>query len=331
MNNDKKYKGHITVLMANIIWGLNAPIAKSVLDSSITPLSLTTFRCFGAAIIFWLLSIFTKREHVCHEDLLRLFFASLFGIVLNQGTFVFGLSLTSPINASIICTMAPIVTMIVAALYLKEPVTGKKVIGIFLGATGAMLLILSGHSVTTGKAGNIWGDLLCLASQLSFAIYLTVFKDLFGRYSTVTLMKWMFIYSSICLTPFSYSDVAAINFSAVSLHVYGGIAFVVLGSTCLAYLLVMIGQQNLRPTIVSMYNYIQPIVASFIAVTIGMDTLGWSKAGAIVLVFLGVYIVTQSRSKAQMDAYILTQNRQRTEEERPEELYRKDLNQNIKS
>lgn len=321
MNNDKNYKGHVAMLTANIIWGLNAPIAKSVLDSAISPLSLTTFRFFGAAIVFWLLSIFTKREHVCHEDLLRLFFAALFGIVLNQGTFVFGLSLTSPINASIICTMAPIVTMVVAAIYLKEPITGKKVIGIFVGAIGAMLLILSGHHAVNGNVGNIWGDLLCMASQLSFAIYLTVFKGLIGRYSTVTIMKWMFIYSSICLIPFSYSDVASIDFLSIPMNVYGGIAFVVLGSTCIAYLFVLMGQQTLRPTIVSMYNYVQPIVASFLAVAIGMDTFGWPKAGAIVLVFLGVYIVTQSRSKAQMDAYKLARETKQIEEERPKRTY----------
>ena len=95
---------------------------------------------------------------------------------------------------------------------------------------------------------------------------------------------------------------ASIEFAHISTEVYAGIAFVVLGATFLAYLLVMVGQKNLRPTLVSMYNYVQPIVASAIAVAMGMDTFGWSKAGAIILVFTGVYIVTQSKSKAQLDA-----------------------------
>jgi len=321
MNNDKNYKGHMAMLAASIIWGLNSPIGKAALDFGIPPLSLTTFRFFGAAVAFWIVSLFTKKEHVKHQDLLMLFFASLFGIVLNQGTFIFGLSLTSPIDASIVTTMAPIVTMIVAAIVLKEPVTGKKVLGIFVGAIGALLLIITSQSATGGKSGSIWGDMLCLTAQLSFAIYLTVFKDLIQRYSSVTIMKWMFVYASMCFIPFSYSDVASINFSAVPLKVYGEISFVVLAATFLAYLFVMTGQKVLRPTIVSMYNYVQPIVASFVAVSVGMDTFGWPKAAAIILVFVGVFIVTQSKSKAQLDAEVLYQEIDQPEEKVKEEDY----------
>lgn len=301
--NDKHYKGHLAMLTANVIWGLNAPIGKAVLDSGISALSLTTFRMVGAAIAFWIASIFTKREHVKPEDLMLLFFAALFGIVLNQGSFIFGLSLTSPIDASIVTTTTPIVTMIVAAIYLKEPVTNKKVLGIFIGAMGALTLILSSnHASASGSSGSVWGDLLCLTAQISFAIYLTVFRNLITKYSAITIMKWMFIYASMCFIPFSYRDVAAIKFAEIQPQVYLGISFVVLGATFLSYLFVMVGQKNLRPTLVSMYNYVQPIVASFIAVAMGMDTFGWPKAGAIVLVFVGVYIVTQSKSKAQLDA-----------------------------
>ena len=67
-----------------------------------------------------------QKEHVNHQDLAKLFFAALQGIVLNQGSFIFGVSLTSPINASIVTTTTPIITMIIAAFYLKEPVTGKR-------------------------------------------------------------------------------------------------------------------------------------------------------------------------------------------------------------
>ena len=301
--NDKNYKGHLAMLTANIIWGLNAPIGKAVLDSGISALSLTTFRMVGAAVAFWIASIFTKREHVKSEDLMMLFFAALFGIVLNQGSFIFGLSLTSPIDASIVTTTTPIVTMIVAAIYLKEPVTNKKVLGIFIGAMGALTLILSSQgTASSGSSSSIWGDLLCLTAQISFAIYLTVFRNVIVKYSAITIMKWMFIYASMCFIPFSYRDVTAINFMEIKPEIYMGISFVVFGATFLSYLFVMIGQKSLRPTLVSMYNYVQPIVASFIAVAMGLDHFGWSKAGAIVLVFVGVYIVTQSKSKAQLDA-----------------------------
>ena len=299
------YKGHLAMLGANILWGLMSPVSKAVLMAGpVSALSLTTFRMVRAAVVFWLASLFTKKAHVNHQDLAKLFFAALLGIVLNQGSFIFGVSLTSPINASIVTTTTPIITMIIAAFYLKEPVTGKKVIGIFVGAAGALLLILSSQSAAagSGKSSNIWGDLLCLLAQFSFSFYFVLFKGLIGKYSPITLMKWMFTYASICTIPFSYNHIAGIDFLNLPSELYMGIIYVVLGGTFLPYLFIPIGQNLLRPTVACMYNYVQPIVASLIAVLWGMDTFGVMKGIAVALVFTGVYIVTQSKSRAQLEA-----------------------------
>lgn len=301
MSTDKNLKGHAAIFAANVLWGLNAPIGKEVLGQ-FSALSVTTFRMVGAAAAFWLFSLFMPKEHVAPKDLLRLFFAALFGVVFNQGMFVFGLSLTSPIDASIVTTTTPIITMIVAAIYLKEPVTNKKVIGIFIGAMGALTLILSNPPSGASGSNNLLGDLLCIIAQISFSIYLTVFKDLIGKYSPVTLSKWLFIYASICFIPFSFRDVTAIDFAAIPTDMILRILYVVLAATFLSYIFMMTGQKLLRPTVVSMYNYVQPIVASIAAVALGLDTFGWQKGVAIGLVFLGVYFVTQSKSKAQMEA-----------------------------
>lgn len=297
------YRGHLAMLTANVLWGLMAPISKKVLSSGlIDAISLTTFRLVGAAILFWIASCFTKKEEVSPQDMIRLFFAALLGIVFNQGSYVMGVSLTSPINASIVTTTSPIITMIIAALYLKEPITGKKISGIFVGASGALLLIMGSQQTTTGgNAGNIGGDLLCLLAQFSYSIYFVLFKGLIGRYSPVTLMKWMFMYASVCCIPFSYNHITAIDFPALSMDIYIGIAYVVVGGTFITYFLVPVGQRLLRPTVALMYNYMQPIVASVVTILWGMDTFGLSKSLAIVLVFAGVYIVTKSKSKAQLD------------------------------
>ncbi len=287
------------MFVASILWGLSAPASKEVLNASITPLTLSIFRMLGACVAFWIASIFLKKEQVSKKDLLQLFFASLFCIVFNQGTMAFGLSLTSPINASVIVTMLPIVTMIIAAIYLKEPVTWKKALGVLIGLTGALMLVMD-KSKGSESSSSIWGDLLCLGAQFSFAIYLTVFRDLIKRYSGITIMKWMFLFASICFIPFSYNDLMQTPFAELSTSVYAEIAYVTLGATFLSYLLIMPAQKALRPTVVSMYNYIQPIVATIAAVAIGLDTFGFKKTIAAVLVFLGVYVVTQSRGKEQM-------------------------------
>ena len=291
---NKNIQGHLFALTANILWGLMAPVGKSALVE-FSALSVTTFRMVGAAACFWLLSLFCKREQVDHRDMLKIFFAALFALVFNQGVYIFGLSMTSPIDASIVTTTLPIVTMIVAAIYLKEPVTNKKVLGIFVGAMGALILIMSSSNAGSGN-GSIM-DLLCLIAQISFSIYLTVFKGLSQKYSPITLNKWMFVYASMCYIPFSYHDVAAIQWVEISTAALLQVGYVVVGGSFLAYICIMTAQRLLRPTVVSMYNYMQPIVASIVTVIVGMATFNMEKGIAIALVFLGVYIVTQSKSR----------------------------------
>ena len=296
-NNSKgmkeKLKGHSAMFTANFLWGIMSPISKAIfLTGTISAFSLTNMRMAGAAILFWIASLFMPRELVTKRDLLLLFVASLFGITLNQGFFVLGLSYTTPIDASVVASLAPIITMILAAFIQKEPMTGKKVVGVFMGLSG----------------GRVMGDLFCLVAEISFAIYYVAFKGLISRYTPVTLMKWMFLFSTICCLPLGGNDLLSIPYSDLSGTIYLDLFFVVFGATFLSYMLVSIGQKRLRPTILSMYNYTQPIVASLLAVWWGMDSFDLKKGFAILLVFLGVYVVTTSKSRAQVEAEMARQN-----------------------
>lgn len=168
------WKGHGAMLLANTSWGLMSPLAKVVMAGGVvTPFVLTDLRIFGAMVLFWAVSLFQKPEHVSPRDMLRLFAASLLAIVFNQGSFIFGVKLSSPADASIITTSMPLWAMLLAAVFLREPVTGKKVAGIAFGAGGALMLILgSGATATAAGAHPILGDLLVLFAQLSYATYL---------------------------------------------------------------------------------------------------------------------------------------------------------------
>ena len=301
-SGDFSFKGHLSLFIAYIIFGLSAPIGKSVMTSGgVDPLSLTYFRMVGAAALFWGASLFMPGERVSKKDLLLLLGAALFGVVINQLCYIRGLSMTSPVDASLITTLGPIITMLVAAIYLKEPITFKKILGVLVGAAGVLLLILTGVQILNGESHTL-GNLLCLASSLSFAVYLTVFRDVVRRHSSITVMKWMFLYAAAICTPVCFWNVSAIDYPSLSAATWWKVAFVVGCATFISYMLLPIGQKYLRPTIVSMYNYIQPIVSSGVAVAMGLDTIGWSKGYAALLVFLGVYIVTHSTSRAQADA-----------------------------
>ena len=295
-------RAHAAMLAAAIAWGLMAPVGKAAMDAGLSGLMLANMRMIGAAVCFWLTSFFTARERVSPHDLFLLFFAAMFGIVFNQGCYTFGLSLTSPVDASIMTTTMPIVTMILAALFLREPVTPLKIIGVALGSLGALVLIMSNAGGARHADGSVVGDVLVVVAQTSFALYLTLFKRLISRYSVVTLMKWMFTYAAICFIPISYHDFAAADLTAFAPRTWLEAGYVVLIGTYLAYILMLVGQKNLRPTVVSMYNYVQPVVGSSVSVIVGMSSFGWVKALAAVCIFTGVYVVTQSKSRAQLEA-----------------------------
>jgi drug/metabolite transporter (DMT)-like permease len=295
-----KLTGHIAMFSANIIFGLNTPISRTLMPQTLSPFTLTFFRLGGGLLLFWTASLFMKKENVPAKDILLLFFASLFALTFNQLPYFIGLSLTSPIDASIVVTMLPILTMILAALILKEPITLLKAVGVLVGASGALLLVFHSPVVHNGHS-NFWGNVIVFGAVSSFALYLTLFKELITRYSSVTVMKWMFLFGTLSCLPFCYKPILQTDFAMLSSGTFWRIAYVVFFATFIGYLLIPVGQKELRPTTLSMYNYVQPVVASMVAVAIGIDLFGVEKAVAGVLVFAGVYIVTQSKSKAQLD------------------------------
>lgn len=301
-----KLKGHAALWVANVIWGVNAPVCKSVLRSvenpdGINPFALSVYRMVGAAVLFGLCSLMLPRERVERRDIVRLFFASVFGIQLNQMLFLWGLSMTSPIDSSIIATVVPVLTMVLAMLFLREPITWLKAGGVFLGAVGAVwLVLLSRHGGS--RASSLEGDMLCIVSAMSYAIYLTAFRDAIVKYSPVTTMKWIFLFAAIASLLIYWEPLTEVDYRSLSGWTWGGIGFVVVCSTFVSYLMVPIAQRYLRPTLVSMYNYVQPIVAVLFTVAVGLDTFGPTKGLAALCVFVGVWLVTRSKSRAQLEA-----------------------------
>lgn len=299
-DNKKQLLAHFSIFGAAAIWGLMAPIGKDAMQHGITGVDMVTFRVAGAAICFWITSLFSREvagEHVAKRDLLQLFFAGLFAIVCNQCCFTIGLSITSPINASIVTTTLPIVALISSAIFLHEKVTWKKILGIACGVSGALMLVLGSATATNAKAGNILGDILCVCAQCSFAIYLALFKNLVSKYHTVTCMKWMFSFSTLVILPFTFKSVAAIPFAEISVLTWLESAFVVVGGTYIAYILMMRAQKTLRPTVIAMYNYVQPMTSTIVSVIAGLAIFGLSQILAILLIVLGVYTVNTAKAK----------------------------------
>jgi drug/metabolite transporter (DMT)-like permease len=297
-SQDKKMiVAHVSMFFACAFWGLMAPLGKDAMTHGIDGIDMVSFRVAGGACLFWLTSLFVKHQHVPLRDKLMFAGAGLFGLVFNQCCYTIGLSITSPVNASIVTTSMPIFAMLLSALILKEPITGKKAIGVLMGCSGALILILTSVAAVSDKVGDIRGDLLCLGAQFSFALYLSLFNPLIKRYDVFTINKWMFLWASLMIAPFTGAHVAAIEWSSVPVRTWLEAGYVVLFGTYISYILTMIGQRTLRPTVVSVYNYVQPIVSVSASVILGISMLQWSQGLAVVLVFAGVWLVNKSRAK----------------------------------
>lgn len=298
----EKWQGHLAILTTNFIFGLNTPIAKTIVPEWISPYALTLVRMSFATLIFWVVGTFAKKEQVKGRDLITIFFGALFGLVGAQLSFANALLYTSPVNISIIAAMTPVAVMLLAALVLKEPITLKKAAGVLIGASGALLIIFHSSAISSSKESNLIGNLLCIVNVITYAIYLVITRPVSQRYSPVTLMKWMFLFSALISLPLGIGDIseARVFSDATSLNILLRLAYIVIMATGIAYFLVPMALKRIRPTTVSMYNNIQPIVASVIAILIGQDVLSWDKPVAACLVFTGVYLVTQSKARVEI-------------------------------
>ena len=295
----EKWQGHIAILMTNVIFGLNTPIAKTLVPEWIHPFALTLVRMSCATLIFWSISLFLPREKVSFKD----FFAALFGLIGAQLSFAVALQYSSPVNISLIAAMTPVIVMLMAAVFLKEPITGKKATGVFIGACGALLLILQ-STPADGGSNHTLGTLLCIVNIVTYATYLIITRTISRRYSPVTLMKWMFLFAALVALPLGLDKLGESKIfmtPVLDLNALLRLAYIVIMATGVAYLLVPIALKRIRPTTVSMYNNAQPIIASIVAILIGQDSFTWDKPVAALLVFLGVYLVTQSKSRADIE------------------------------
>lgn len=287
---------HLAVLMANVIYGANYTIAKEVMPDYIEPFGFIVLRCLGATPLFWLIGIFIK-EKVAKKDIGLLALASIFGVAINQLMFFKGLNYTTPINAAVIMPSTPIIVLIIAAFVLKENITLKKILGIAIGLSGTLLILLVGKKISFDSETFV-GDLMILINASSYGIYLVMITPMMRKYHAITVVKWVFLFGTIAVLPFGWDEFTRIDFATMPTHILWASAYVVFGLSFLAYLLNIVALKNLSPSVVSIYIYLQPVLAAAFAIGLGKDELTAIKVGAAVLICSGVYLVSSKPKKA---------------------------------
>ena len=289
-------------MVANVSWGLMAPFLKDLLNGGIiTPMALSGYRIIGGALLFWLIGMFVKPDkNACNSierrDIVPLIIASLLVIGLNQVLIIVGMSLTSPVDASVVCSLTPIFTLIFGAILMGIAFTWSKALGVTIGLAGALIFVFTGQAdAETCVTNPVLGDVACLMAQVFGALYLVCFTKLISKYSLITLMKWMFLISGIAVLPFSLPDMLAVDWSQVILMEYIDLTFIILFGTCLAYMLIPVAQRRVEPTVIAMYNYLQPVVAVVFSVIAGLATFSITNAISTAMVFVGVWIVNRAK------------------------------------
>lgn len=288
----KVVRAHLAVLTANIIYGVNFSIAKEIMPAYIAPFGFIVIRVVTAALLFLLVHFLFIKQKIENVDLFKLAQCALFGVAINQLLFFKGLSLTQPINAALMMCTNPIQVLIIGSIIFKEKIPFNKIIGIGLGLTGAASILLFGKKFSMNDDTFI-GDMMVFSNSLSYAYFIVIAKPLLKKYHPVTVMKYTFLFGTLMVIPFGYSQFMDINWTAMPHELYSKIAFVVIGTTFIAYIFNSFGLRYLNSSVVSIYIYSQPVFATLMSMYKGQGQPGWLHLIAAIMIFTGVYIASR--------------------------------------
>lgn len=288
----------IAVSIATLIYGVTFTIAKEVMPTYIQPYAFILLRVSGATLVFWTAGLFVTRQKIEKGDYKKIVVASFFGIALNMLSFFKGLSLTSPISASVMMVTSPIMVLIFSSILIRKPIGKQRILGVFVGLIGALLLITLGSASKGASENSAFGNFLVFLNAASYGLYLVLAKDLIKKYNPVVFIKWLYLFGLIFVIPFGYSELTAIVWQEIPSNIYWNIGFVLLFTTCITYLFNLYGLSKLKPTTVSVFMYLQPVIATIYALIVGSDSLNLVKICATLLIFFGVYLVTKQVEKS---------------------------------
>ena len=283
----------LAALGATTIYGINHTIAKGVMPTYVKPFGFIFLRLFGASLLFWGISFFGPKEKLERRDWGRLLVCAFFGMGINMLSFFKGLDLSTPINSAVLITITPILVVILSALFIKEKITLRRGMGVFMGLIGALALILFGAEIRQDATNIPLGNLLFIVNATSYGLYLILVKKLLEKYHPFTLMKWMFGIGFFITLPITYSEFTEIQWSHLPIEAIGAIAFVIIGTTFLTYLFNVFALTQLKASTVGVFMYLQPLIGIIFAIVAGKDHLTLVKFLAIVLVLIGVYLVSK--------------------------------------
>ena len=292
LNVNSKNFAFVLAFLAALIYGLSFTIAKDVMPLYIKPFGFILLRVTGATLLFWVAGLLVPSEKIEWKDFKIIILSAFFGVALNMLTFFKGLSYTTPINSAVIMVTTPILVLLFSFVFLKDPFTTKKIIGVVMGLIGAVALISLGKKMQVNAPNVRLGNFLVFINAASFSVYMIISKGIIHKYHPINVTKWMYLVGILMVLPFSWSQIQEVQWEVIPFVGFLKIGYIVVFATFFTYLFNILALKKLKPTTLSVFIYIQPVVASLYAISVGSDRLDWLKIVAASLIFIGVYLVS---------------------------------------
>ena len=291
----ERYLALLAAFAASFIYGINHTVAKGIMPTYIGSNGFVMLRILGAAALFWITSIWYPWERIAREDRWRFVVCALFGMTINMLAFFKGLSLSTPINSSVVITIIPVILLVLSAVFLKERISRTKGLGIGIGLVGALMLVLFGAKQQENAPNIPLGNLFFMLNATAYAFYLIIVKPLTAKYSSITLMKWFFFLAIFFNLPIGWREFTQVDWVHLPYGVIGVMVFVVVGTTYLTYLFNVFALKQLQPSTIGAFIYLQPLLAALFAIALGADKLTGLRVFAASLIFMGVYLSTKKK------------------------------------
>ncbi|BFK46367.1 DMT family transporter [Alistipes sp.] len=288
-----RLKPHLALLVCNVLWAMDYPFYNIVLPHYVHPMAMVSASLVATALFSLVPLLWQKAEKVERADIRKLIGAALLIGVLRKVFIMYGLSMTSPIDGSIIDTIVPLLVLVLSVLLGMDRFTRLKITGLVLGMAGAVAVVLAGASSNHAHS-HLWGNVLIFLCACATSVYMVWFKRLIAKYRITTVLRWVYCAAAVMALPFGIGPIVHTDFAAIARHALFPTLFVLMVPTYVPNLMLNYALKTVQPTVSSIYTYLQPVLAIAISVGMGLDKLHADTVIFALVIFVGVGLVLRS-------------------------------------
>ena len=288
-----RLKPHLALLVCNVLWAMDYPFYNIVLPHYVHPMAMVSASLVATALFSLVPLLWQKAEKVERADIRKLIGAALLIGVLRKVFIMYGLSMTSPIDGSIIDTIVPLLVLALSVLLGMDRFTRLKITGLVLGMAGAVAVVLAGASSSHAHS-HLWGNMMIFLCACVTSVYMVWFKRLIAKYRITTVLRWLYCAAAVMALPFGIGPIVHTDFAAIARHALFPTLFVLTVPTYVPNLMLNYALKTVQPTVTSIYTYLQPVLAIAISVGMGLDKLHADTVIFALVIFVGVGLVLRS-------------------------------------